>query len=86
MVKAKQAYDACLQLCTRFRKKKLKKFTNMLTKKNYSDLYSELELHAELVYAVVTGCYAILSLITCHTVKRLAKIGYYIAIALNIFG
>lgn len=83
MAVAKKAAQRCLKQCNKLRKKKFKKFTNMLTKKNYGDLYSDLELHAELTYAMVTGNKSILGLLKCHNMKKLAKIAYRIGISVN---
>lgn len=83
MTLAKKATQKCLKLCNKLRKKKFKKITNML-KKNYSDLYSDLELHAELTYAMVTGAKSVLGLLKCSNMKKLAKITYHIGICVNI--
>lgn len=84
MTKAKKSAQRCLKQCNKLRKKKFKKITNMLTKKNYGDLYSDLELHAELTYAMVTACKSILGLLKCHNMKKLAKIAYHIGVAVNV--
>lgn len=84
MAKAKKSANRCLKQCNKLRKKKFKKITNMLTKKNYGDLYSDLELHAELTYAMVTSMKSILGLLKCHNMKKLAKIAYRIGVAVNV--
>lgn len=84
MERAKTSSAHCLKLCNQLQKKKFQKLTNLLTKKNYADLYSDLELHAELTYATVVGCRSLLDLLTCHNMKKLAKIAYYIGISVNI--
>lgn len=81
MAAAKKATRKCLKLCNKLRKKKFKKLTNMLTKK---DQYSDQELHAELTYAMVTGCKSVLGLLKCTNMKKLAKIAYHIGICVNI--
>lgn len=58
--------------------------TNVITKKNYGDHYSDMELHAELTYGMVTGCKSVLALLNCHSMKKLAKIAYHIGISVNI--
>ncbi|KAF7490321.1 Tetratricopeptide repeat protein 39B [Sarcoptes scabiei] len=84
LVSAKKATKKCLKLCNKLRKKKFKKITNMLTKKNYGDFYSDLELHAELTYAMVTGCKSVLALMNCTSIKKLTRIAYHIGICVNI--
>ena len=83
MAKAKKATRLSLKQCKKLRKKQFKKLTDALTKKTADELYTDLEMHAELTFAIVTGCKSILALLNCTNMKKLAKIAYQIGVAVN---
>lgn len=70
VAEAKAAAKQCLKLCTKIRGKK--KLKNLLSKKQYTDL----ELHAEVTYAMVSGMKAMLSFHKCYSIQAFAKIAY----------
>ncbi|CAG2165414.1 unnamed protein product [Oppiella nova] len=74
-----------LDLCNRKRRKKI--FSNLTAKfsKMSCDKYTDVELHAELTYAMIIGCGAALELLQCHNLKKLAKIIYNINTCMNSF-
>jgi hypothetical protein len=74
-----------IELCNQLRRKKLFGSLSNKFRKNACDKYTDIELHAELTYAMIIGCRAVLSLIQCHNLKKLVKIVYQISVCMNSF-
>lgn len=85
MSEAMKSVGQTLDFCNQLRRKKLfGSLANKFSKKS-CDKYTDIELHAELTYAMIMGCTAVLSLIQCHNLKKLVKIVYRISVCMNSY-